>query len=40
LTSAALDPTSEMPEFKVCAVRADIGVELWDPPSGGKPDPT
>ena len=23
LTSAALDPTSEMPEFKVCAVRAD-----------------
>jgi assimilatory nitrate reductase catalytic subunit len=23
LTSAALDPTSGMPEFKVCAVRAD-----------------
>jgi assimilatory nitrate reductase catalytic subunit len=40
LTSTALDPTSEMPEFKVCAVRA----ETWDPPSGGairlKPDPT
>jgi len=27
LTSAALDPTSGMPEFKVCAVRADIAQD-------------
>jgi assimilatory nitrate reductase catalytic subunit len=40
LTSDALDPISRMPEFKVCAVRAD----LWRPPSEApirpKPDPT
>jgi len=27
LTSAALDPISRMPEFKVCAVRAEAGAE-------------
>jgi assimilatory nitrate reductase catalytic subunit len=26
LTSAALDPISHMPEFKVCAVRVDAGA--------------
>ena len=36
LTSAALDPTSEMPEFKVCAVRADVAQESIRL----KPDPT
>jgi len=28
LTSAALDPISRMPEFKVCAVRADAVAEV------------
>jgi assimilatory nitrate reductase catalytic subunit len=27
LTNAAVDPTSGMPEFKVCAVRATVCVE-------------
>ena len=45
LTSAALDPTSGMPEFKVCAVRADVATtDSWGPPPNGpirlKPDPT
>src|SRR5205823_2523043 len=28
LTSAALDPTSGMPEFKVCAVRVDVAQDF------------
>jgi assimilatory nitrate reductase catalytic subunit len=32
LTNSALDPTSRMPEFKVCAARIESG-----PPEGGEP---
>ena len=38
LTNAALDPTSRMPEFKVCAVRfLPLGQDAKDDPRPGKP---
>jgi anaerobic selenocysteine-containing dehydrogenase len=50
LTIGALDPTSRMPEFKVCAARvdpADSGIAGpndpspgWDDPSPGWDDPS